>query len=216
MKHTMRRSVGKVALALSLLVLCAAFAGLLFKDNIGTKRTSLFSESGLAHAADKADPTAASKAFLEAYKVFSHPRCVNCHPAGDRPLQGDRQVIHSMHIVRGPDGLGKNGVWCSTCHQDRNLTGTHMPPGAPGWQLPPADMPMVFEGRTPRQLCQQLKDAAQNGHRSPEELVEHVRDAPIVIWGWHPGEGRARAPLTHEEFTKLLTEWVEKGQACPE
>jgi mono/diheme cytochrome c family protein len=216
MKHTMRRSVGKVALVLGVLALCATFTGLLFKDNRAAKRTSLLSESGLAHAAEKADPTASAKAFLEAYKVFSHPRCVNCHPAGDRPLQGDRQVIHSMHIVRGTDGLGKNGVWCSACHQDHNLPGPHMPPGSPGWQLPDADLPMVFEGRTPRQLCQQLKDAAQNGHRSPEELVEHVRDTPIVIWGWHPGEGRTPAPLSHEEFTELLTEWVEKGQACPE
>ena len=27
--------------------------------------------------------------FQEAGKVIQHPRCVNCHPAGDRPLQTD-------------------------------------------------------------------------------------------------------------------------------
>ena len=26
--------------------------------------------------------------FTEAGKVLTSPRCVNCHPAGDRPLQG--------------------------------------------------------------------------------------------------------------------------------
>lgn len=121
-----------------------------------------------------------------------------------------------MHVVRGPEGMGKNGVWCSTCHQDKNLPEEHMPPGAPGWQLPTADMPMIFEGRTPRQLCEQLKDPAQNGHRSAEDMLEHVRDAPIVVWGWHPGEGRTPVPLSHEEFVRQMTEWVEKGQACPQ
>ena len=27
--------------------------------------------------------------FTEAGKVIQHPRCVNCHPAGDRPMQGE-------------------------------------------------------------------------------------------------------------------------------
>lgn len=216
MKKPMRRHVTRIALVLGASVLCTVLAGYVFKGNPGAGLTLPLSHAEPAHATAKADPAAAAKAFLAAYKVFSHPRCVNCHPADDRPLQGDREQIHSMHVVRGPDGMGKNGVWCSTCHQDRNLAGAHMPPGAPGWQLPTADVPMVFQGRTPRQLCQQLKEAAQNGYRSPEELVEHVRDAPVVIWGWHPGEGRESAPLSHEEFTKLLSEWIEKGQACPE
>ena len=32
--------------------------------------------------------------FEEAGKVIQHPRCVNCHPAGDRPLQGDDSHPH--------------------------------------------------------------------------------------------------------------------------
>ena len=32
--------------------------------------------------------------FTEAGKVLTSPRCVNCHPAGDSPLQGDAQRIH--------------------------------------------------------------------------------------------------------------------------
>src|SRR3954468_20441104 len=39
-----------------------------------------------------ADPAARSSAlFTEAAKVLTHPRCMNCHPAGDRPLQGNDQ-----------------------------------------------------------------------------------------------------------------------------
>lgn len=162
------------------------------------------------------DPAASANAFVKASQVFLNPRCVNCHPAGDRPLVGDTMRTHPMHVVRGPEGIGKNGVWCSTCHQDRNLSGANLPPGAPGWQLPPADMPMVFENRTPGQLCRQMKDPAQNGGRSPEEVLDHVREAPLVLWGWHPGEGRTPVPMSHKEFVKYMTTWVEKGAACPE
>ena len=201
-----------VVCALIFFALLVVIAGHIFNGGIA----SPLSQVGLAQAATKNDPEASAKAFLAASQVLLHPRCVNCHPAGDRPLQGGEQRVHAMHVVRGPEGMGKNGLWCSTCHQDKNLSGAHMPPGSPGWQLPTADVPMVFERRTPRQLCEQLKDPAQNGHRSPEDIIEHVRDAPIVIWGWHPGEGRTPAPMSHEEFVKLMTEWVEKGQACPE
>ncbi len=176
---------------------------------------SAFAQVGLAQAATKADPEASAKAFLKASQVLLSPRCVNCHPAGDHPLQGDAQRVHNMQVVRGPEGLGKNGLWCSTCHQDKNISDAELP-GAPGWQLPSADMPMDFEKKTPRTLCEQLKDPAQNGHRGPEDIIEHVSDAPLVMWGWRPGKGRTPAPLSHDEFVRLMTEWVEKGQACPE
>jgi hypothetical protein len=185
-----------------------------FDGKFSLGAASQLSQIGLAQAATKADPSASAEAFLKASQVLLSPRCFNCHPAGDRPLQGDAQRIHNMQVVRGPEGMGKNGLWCSTCHQEKNIPDAELP-GAPGWQLPSADMPMVFEKRTPRQLCEQLKDPAQNGHRGPEDIIEHVRDAPIVIWGWHPGPGRTPAPLSHDEFVKLITEWVEKGQACP-
>jgi hypothetical protein len=68
------------------------------------------------------------------------------------------------------------------------------------------DMPMVFEKKTPRQLSEQLKDPARNGSRSPAEVVEHVRQAPLVPWAWHPGEGRTPVPMPHEEFVGLIAE----------
>jgi hypothetical protein len=27
-----------------------------------------------------------AQAFIKAYRVFMHPRCMNCHPVGDAPL----------------------------------------------------------------------------------------------------------------------------------
>ena len=40
--------------------------------------------------------------FTEAGKVLQHPRCVNCHPADDRPRQGIASRLHQP-----PRGAGK-------------------------------------------------------------------------------------------------------------
>src|SRR5688572_11603649 len=47
-----------------------------------------------------------AQAFIKAYRVFMHPRCMNCHPVGDAPLQGDDSHIHAQNVTRGPDGKG--------------------------------------------------------------------------------------------------------------
>ena len=49
-----------------------------------------------------ADPAQRSAAlFVEAGKVLLHPRCVNCHPAGDRPIQGDgRRPARALGATR--------------------------------------------------------------------------------------------------------------------
>lgn len=170
----------------------------------------------LAYAQAKEDLDASRKAFLAASRVLLHPRCVNCHPEGERPLTGDRSRPHPMDIERGPDGMGIAGLSCEGCHHDKNMPGRHAPPGAPGWRLPTRQMPMVFENRIPRQLCEHLKDPSQNGGRTPEQIVEHVREAPLVLWGWNPGEGRTPAPVPHDEFVAAMTQWAEKGAVCPE
>ncbi len=170
----------------------------------------------IVRAQAKGDTKVSAQAFIKATEVLMHPRCVNCHPQGNSPLQGDDDHKHFMHVERGPEGLGKNGLWCGTCHQDKNLPGEHMPPGAPGWQLPPADMPMPFEKTTPHILCEHLKDPSKNGQRSPDEIIEHVETAPIVLWGWNPGEGRTPVAMSHDEFVQNMKDWVQNGAACPE
>jgi hypothetical protein len=159
---------------------------------------------------------ASREAFLAAYPVFLHPRCVNCHPAGDAPLQGEESVPHGQGVVRGPDGKGAPAQRCASCHQDANLPGENMPPGNPHWQLPKPEMPLVFEGRTPADLARQLKDPAMNGGRTLQDLLRHVAEDSLVLWGWDPGEGRAPPPLGHAEFVAKLREWVETGAAVPE
>src|SRR5262245_36238430 len=58
------------------------------------------------------DVAASRAAFLKVYKVLMHPRCMNCHPDGDRPLQGDDSHIHMMNVKRGENGTGKYALRC--------------------------------------------------------------------------------------------------------
>ena len=62
------------------------------------------------------DPQARSRAlFTEAAKAIMSPRCMNCHPAGDHPLQGNDQHPHFPPVARGADGGGVPGNTCRAC-----------------------------------------------------------------------------------------------------
>ena len=152
--------------------------------------------------------------FEEAGKVLQHPRCMNCHPAGDIPLQGDDSHLHQMSPRRGVDGKGVYAMKCSNCHQPTNTAGLHTPPGNPKWHLPPADMKMVFEGRSAHQLAKQIMDPKQNGHKNKSQLIAHASDT-LVTGAWNPGEGRTLPPMTHDEFKKAWVTWIQKGGYAP-
>ena len=171
--------------------------------------------AAVARPAEK-DDAGARAAFLEVYNVLMHPRCMNCHPSGNSPLQGDDSHVHMQNVKRGADGQGKYALKCANCHQDTNLPGANMPPGKPTWRLPRKDMPLVFQGKSPRELADKLKDPKQNGGKTLEQLVEHVTNDKLVLWGWEPGDGRTKPPLSHDDFAKKFREWVEKGAASPE
>jgi mono/diheme cytochrome c family protein len=164
----------------------------------------------------KPDAAASRAAFLQVYRVFTYPRCQNCHPAGNAPLQGEDSHVHLQNVKRGGDGHGVYGMRCDTCHQSTNLVGEHMPPGNPKWGLPPPENKMIFVGRTPAQLCRQLKDPQQTGGRSLQKLLEHVSSDDLVGWAWNPGEGRSPPPLSRAETSAQMKIWIESGAACPE
>ena len=169
-----------------------------------------------ATADAKPDAAASAKAFLEVHKVFTSPRCQNCHPAGDAPLQGDDSHVHLQNVKRGKDGHGVTAMRCETCHQTTNLAGDHMPPGNPKWGLPSPEHKMVFVGRTPAELCRQLKDPRQTGGRSLQQLLEHVADDELVGWGWNPGDGRALPSLSRQDTVAQMKIWIDGGAACPQ
>jgi hypothetical protein len=165
-------------------------------------------------AKSERDDSAAASAFEAIIPVLHHPRCMNCHSRGDFPRQGDDEHRHTMNVRRGPNGNGVTALKCSTCHQDHNLEGLHMPPGAPDWHLPSPAMPMIWEGLTDHQLCELFKDPRQNGNRNVNQIVEHM-STPLTLWGWNPGEGRTPVPMPHAEFLAKVKEWAAKGAACP-
>jgi hypothetical protein len=142
-----------------------------------------------------ADPAQRSVAlFVEAGKVLQHPRCVNCHPAGDRPLQGEDGHPHQPWVRRGTDGHGVAAMRCTTCHQAANYDAVGMP-GHSNWHLAP--LSMAWEGK------------------SLAEIVEHMTHDALVGWGWSPGVGREPAPGTQEAFGALIKAWADTGAVCP-
>jgi hypothetical protein len=159
---------------------------------------------------DRADRSRAL--FLEASRVMLHPRCANCHPDGDAPYQGTQWALHDPPVVRGPEDRGAVGMECTSCHQDKNLELARVP-GAPGWHLAPRSMAWV--GRTPHQICEQLKDPSRNGGKTLAQIVEHNAHDELVGWGWKPGWDRQPAPGTQERFGAIVAAWAETGAECP-
>lgn len=165
------------------------------------------------------DGAQALRAFETVREVLQHPRCQNCHIPGDAPLQFDQGMPHAMNVRRGRDGRGLVGMECSSCHQTRNLAaayGAAAPPGAPNWHLPPENMKMVFIDLSSAELCRVLKDPASNGGKSAEQLVEHVAEDKLVLWGWDPGGQRAPVSVPHAQFVGAFNAWVAGGMPCPE
>jgi mono/diheme cytochrome c family protein len=167
-----------------------------------------------AWADSKTDSIESVQAFKTVYKVLMSPRCMNCHPAGDVPLQGEDSHLHTMFPKRGIDGKGVYAMKCANCHQPANVAGLHMPPGNPNWHLPPSDTKMVFQGRTATQLAKQLMDPKQNGNKSKQQLIAHASDN-LVMAAWNPGEGRSLPPMSHKDFSKAWITWITKGAYAP-
>lgn len=167
-----------------------------------------------------ADEQARSLAlFEEAGKVIQHPRCVNCHPATDRPLQGMSMHPHQPPVFRGDGGMGLLGMQCNTCHGQDNIKVVGQAdtlksiPGNPNWHLAPIEM--AWEGKSLGQICEQIKDKARNGNMTMDQLIEHMAHDDLVGWGWKPGDGREPVPGTQEEFGKIFAAWAKTGAVCP-
>ena len=137
------------------------------------------------------DPAERSRAmFAEAAKVLTHPRCMNCHPATDRVLQGNDKHPHQPVATRQTP--------CVTCHTDRNFTleehaSYRSIPGHPRWMAAPIEM--AWEGKSVGEICRQIKDPDRNGGRNLSLLHEHLAHDDLVAWGWQRGT-RSSSRLT--------------------
>jgi hypothetical protein len=178
--------------------------------NQGLKEPSEFSSI--------ADPATRSRAiFGEMGKFLTNPRCMNCHPAGDHPLQGNDQHEHMPSVWRAESGHFE--VPCSECHSEKNTTlheaaGYKSIPGHPRWGFAP--MSMTWQYKSLREICLQIKDVTLNGGRDLAALQEHIAKDDLVGWAWNPGAGREPAPGNQELAGRLVQAWIDSGAECPQ
>lgn len=156
--------------------------------------------------------------YMEIHRVLTHPRCLNCHPKGDSPKQGDLRQIHLPPITRGPRDHGPAGIQCAACHQTENYPVAGVP-GAPGWHLAPRSQ--AWEDKTPGEICRSLLNRRTNGNKSLTELVKHLTEDELVAWGWAPGKdnsGKERepVPIAKPEFNRIVHAWAKMGAVCPQ
>jgi len=168
---------------------------------------------------ETAEDTEASSeaAFDKVMQVLTHKRCVNCHPSGDTPRQGEDSHLHNFDVLRGEAGHGLTGYTCNTCHQEENNDYSGVP-GAPHWAVAPIGM--AWEGKTRVEIATQMMDPARNGGRSHHDIMEHLTEHELVLWAWDPGvdaEGvpREKPPIGKEEYIEAVKEWIEAGAKIP-
>jgi hypothetical protein len=156
--------------------------------------------------------------FVEAAKVITSPRCLNCHPSTREVTQGDDLHPHVPLVSAGRYGVGAPGLPCRSCHESSNTTtlagSVRSIPGSPGWALAPASM--AWQGKSVLEICMQIQDPSRNGGKSLETLRQHMATDAVVAWGFQPGEGRMPAPGTQAQLAALIDAWIATGAHCPQ
>ena len=110
----------------------------------------------------QSDKDKSLKAFATIMTVLKSPRCINCHPTTDVPLQGDVQRLHPFGVTRGMNNEGGLVQKCNTCHRAENNDFANVP-GAPKWHLAPKSMGWI--GLSDLQIAKSLMDKKLNGNR---------------------------------------------------
>ena len=198
----------RIGLLIIVLIAISSLAGAGSRRLVATVRPS--SSEGVA-------------AWQQVYAVLTHPRCINCHTAGNYPEQGDDRHRHLFNVVRGPAGKGVPALQCVTCHQSANADTTGVP-GAHGWHLAPLSMRWQdTNGRilSSSAVCNAVSDRSKNGERDGTALLKHNQEEPLVLWAFNPGrraDGSLRTPppITHDQFVTATRRWVEAGMPCPQ
>ncbi len=157
-------------------------------------------------------------AFDSMMAVLTHPRCMNCHPSGDRPKQGIEGHTHYFNVQRGVDNHGLPALRCNTCHQTANNLNSGVP-GAPHWHLAPRSM--AWEGLSRAAIARVMLNPETNGGKTPEEIITHLTEDELVLWAWNPGvdqEGnpREKPPLSEADYIAAVKAWAANGLPIPE
>ncbi|GLR15623.1 hypothetical protein [Portibacter lacus] len=157
------------------------------------------------------------EAFGTMMEVVMHKRCMNCHPKGDQPRQGEDSHLHYFGVQRGEDGHGIAALKCETCHQKENNLNSGVP-GAPHWHLAPRSM--AWEGLSRTEVASVFMNPETNGGKSPEEIEKHMTEDDLVLWAFEPGIGldgvpREKPPVSKEEFIEAVKIWIANGAKIP-
>lgn len=163
------------------------------------------------------DSSSGDEAYEKVMSVITHKRCMNCHPQGDHPFQGEDSHKHYFGVQRGPENHGVAGLKCSTCHSHENNL-TSGVPGAPHWDLAPKSMGWV--GLEKHEIASKILNRETNGGKSLDEIVHHLTQDSLVLWAWNPGiningKEREKPPLSLEEFRKAVHDWADAGAPIP-
>lgn len=158
----------------------------------------------------------------EVYSVLIHPRCINCHTAGNYPQQGDNRERHFANVIRGPEGKGVPGLSCASCHQESNADSTGVP-GGHNWHLAPESMKWQDLNDNPLSsaaVCRAVTDRSKNHNLDGPGLLKHHESEALVLWAWNPGrrpDGTLRSPppMSHQQFVAATRRWVDAGTPCP-
>jgi len=158
------------------------------------------------------------EAFNTMMQVVMHKRCMNCHPSGDIPKQGEDSHPHYFGVQRGSDSHGVAALKCGTCHQSENNLQSGVP-GAPHWHLAPRSM--AWEGLSRVEIGRRIIDKDFNGDRSLAEIEHHMTKDALVLWAFEPGvnsEGipREKPPVSKEEYITAVKTWIANGAKIPE
>jgi len=194
--------------------LCSLFMVLLFVvgiEALNSPRQGISSDNTPGNLSPNDD------AFNIMMQVVMSPRCMNCHPSGDRPTQGDDMHQHYFNVQRGPDDHGAGTMQCQTCHQDKNNDYTGVP-GVKDWHIAPRSM--GWQGLDKYQVAKKMVNPTLNGGLDLEALAKHLTEDELVLWAFNPGvnqlgQQRTPPPVTKEDYIKAVKEWVLQGAQIP-
>jgi hypothetical protein len=158
-------------------------------------------------------PAGAPPLFTPIATVLLHPRCMNCHSVGEASRGSQGRLRHDRLVAAAAAAQGTTALPCASCHQAANSADGAVP-GARNWRAAPASM--GWDGLSPRQICEAIKDPSKNGNRRTlDAVIDHMRIAPLVLWSWNPGAGREVPPVSHDAFVHDLEAWAAAGAPCP-
>lgn len=192
--------------------LALAFTFLVVLTSLGEEKEPVVSYN------PEIDLTPAEEAFEKVMSVVTHKRCMNCHPSGDYPKQGEDSHLHNFGVQRGPADHGTAALQCSACHQEANNDFSGVP-GAPHWGLAPRSM--GWQGLAKYEIARAMLDRQKNGNRSKAEIEQHLTRDQLVLWAFEPGvnnEGVAREkpPISKEEWIEAVKTWTAAGAPVPQ